>query len=138
MAAASNTLLSALVEARKAVKALSGEIKLAAQDVVDLLDDAGESVADASGDPPTEEDIKKNFAASDDERKSRIASGNDAFRSLETALGTLEGLESQVTGLATLKETLSLAMEDLTDAVEAYGGKVESELEPDPGLAPGK
>ena len=80
MAAASNTLLSALVEARKAVKALSGEIKLAAQDVVDLLDDAGESVADASGDPPTEEDIKKNFAASDDERKSRIASGNDAFR----------------------------------------------------------
>lgn len=138
MSGASETVQSALLEARKAVKALEGEAKQAAQDVVDLLDDAGESVADASADPPSEADVKKDFVAADDERKKRIASGNDAFRSLETALGTLEGLESQVSGLSALKETVTLAMDDLADAVEAYGGKVESELEPDTATTPGK
>ena len=138
MSLASDTVQSALIEARSVAKSLSGELKLAAQDVIDLLDDAGESVAEGSADPPSEADIKKDFAASDDERKKRIEFGNDAFRSLETALGTLEGLESQLIGLATLKDTVTLAMEDLADAIEAYGGKVESELEAEQDPSEGK
>lgn len=127
MSAASDTVESALIEAKKAVKALTGEAKLAAQDVVDLLDDAGASVADASSDPPDEADVKKDFAGADDDRKKRIESGNDAYRSIEIALGTLEGLEQQVDGLQSLNETLGLALDDVADAIEAYGGKVESD-----------
>ena len=129
MAAASDSVESALAEAKKAVKQLSGDAKTAAQDVVDLLDDAGATITEASADPPTEADVKKNFSAADDDRKKRIAAGNDAYRSIETALGTLEGLQQQVTGLTSLKDTITLAIDDLGDAIEAYGGKVESEQE---------
>lgn len=127
MSAASETVETALNEAKRTAKALAGEAKLAAQDVVDLLDDAGASVADASSDPPQLEDVKKDFAAVDDDRKKRIESGNDAYRSIEIALGTLEGLEQGVDGLQALNETLALALNDVADAIEAYGGKVESD-----------
>lgn len=131
MAAASDTIESALLTAKKVAKSLKGESQQVSQDIVDLLDDAGASVADASSDAPAIEEVKKDFAKYDDDRKVRIESGNDAYKSLESALGTLEGLEVEVEGLDTLRENISLAMEDLTDAVEALGGKVESQTEPD-------
>lgn len=127
MAGAADTIESALDLAKKAAGSLGREAKQAAQDVVDLLDDAGASVADAAADPLTLEEVRKSFAVADDDRKARISSGNDAYKSLETALGTIEGLEAGVEGLATLKENIELAIKDVAEAIEALGGKVESE-----------
>lgn len=135
MAGASESLQSALKEAKRVAASLKGEAHEGAQDIVDFLDDAGEAVAEAAADPPTKEDIKKDFAASDDSRKKRIQDGNDAYRSMEQSLGTLESLRSGVDGLETLGDLITLAMDDLGDAIEAYGGVIESEQEdkgPDP------
>lgn len=132
MAAASDSIQSALKEAKHVVASLQGEAKEAAQDIVDFLDDAGESVADAASDPPDEATVKSNFAAADDTRKKRIQDGNDAYRSMEQSLGTLDSLRSGVDGLETLGDLITLAMDDLGDAIEAFGGVVESEEENQP------
>lgn len=130
MAAASESLQSTLHEAKRVLASLSGPTKEAAQDIVDLLDDAGESIAESAADPPGQEEVKKNFASSDDQRKVRISLGNEGYKSLEQSLGTLQGLQKDVDGLSTLANLITLSMDDLGDAIEAYGGQVETEQDP--------
>lgn len=132
MAAASDSLASALQEAKRVSSSLKGDAHEAAQDIVDFLDDAGESIAEAAADPPSEAEVKKDFASADDLRKKRIQDGNEAYKSIEQALGTLEGLRAGIDGLQTLGDLITLTLDDLGDAIEALGGKVESEEEPDP------
>ncbi|MBS1723646.1 MAG: hypothetical protein JSS66_11900 [Armatimonadetes bacterium] len=132
MAAASDSIQAALDEAKRVVKKLSGDAKESAQDVVDFLDSAGEGVADAAAEPPDGAAIKKDFSAADDERKKRIATGNDAYKDMEEALGTVTDMKGQVDGLSSLEKLVTLAIDDLGDAIEAYGGKVESEADSEP------
>lgn len=129
MTAAGDSIQSALDEAKRVASKLSGDAKEAAQDVVDFLDSAGASVADASADAPDEDAVKKDFAAADDERKRRIGIGNDAYRDLEQALGTVNDLRELLEGLGTLHDLVTLAVDDLGDAIEAFGGIVETEQE---------
>ncbi|MBS1713273.1 MAG: hypothetical protein JST30_02930 [Armatimonadetes bacterium] len=129
MTGASESIEAALVAAREYLKQADGDLASAAQDLVDFLDSAGESVSEAAGDPPTVDDVKKDFVKTDDERKKRIETGNDAFRDLEQALGVVTALQDQVAGLEKLHDLVTLAMDDTGDAVEAFGGTVESEAD---------
>lgn len=127
MSASLESLESALQEAKRVSKHLSGEGKEAMLDIVDLLNDAGSTIGDASGEPPTLEAIRADFATNDDLRKKAISDGNEAYRSLEQAMGTLQSLETGVEGLDTLGNLITLTMDDLGDGIEAYGGQVETE-----------
>ncbi len=127
MAAASDSIQDALKEAKRAVASLKGDLKDAAQEVVDYIDDAGATVADACADPPALDDVKKDFAAADDVRKHRIAAGNDAYTGLQEAAGSVSDLQDQVEGLSTLSDLLKIAISDVSDAIQAYGGTVQSD-----------
>lgn len=129
MTGASESIEAALVAAKDYLKQADGDLSSAAQDLVDFLDSAGESVSEAAGDPPDLAQVKKDFAGADDERKKRIETGNDAFRDLEQALGIVSALQDQVAGLEKLRDLVTLAMDDTGDAVEAFGGTVESEAD---------
>lgn len=129
MAAASDSIASALAEAKKVVSEQPSDYKPAAQDIADFLDDAGESIAEAASEPPTLEDVKRNFAVADDQRKQRIKDANDAYISMEQAIGTIETIPADVPGFDQLGDLITLAMDDLGDAIEAYGGKVETQAE---------
>jgi hypothetical protein len=104
-------------------------------DVVDYVDSAGAEVSDHIEEPPTLEDITKDFATYDERRLKAVQAANDALKDLREALGVLEGLsdspqEAVARSALSVKSLLAVAIDDLWGAVEALGGEPEGSEEP--------
>lgn len=132
MTAAADTISEALEAARRTSRILAGEARESALTIVDLVDAAGRTTADLAAEPPAVEDVKKEFAAFDDERKRRITEGNDAYMDLQEAVGIARGLEADFPELKSVGDVIEVAMKDLSDAISSLGGQVEEPGEGDP------
>jgi hypothetical protein len=135
MTAAADTISEALEAARRTSRILAGEARESALTIVDLVDAAGRTTSDLASEPPPVEEVKKDFASFDDERKRRITEGNDAYMDLQEAVGIARGLEQDFVEFKSVGDVIEVAMKDLSDAITTLGGQVEEPGAGDP--APG-
>lgn len=94
-------------------------------EVVSLVDEAGEAVSEHSAAPPAVDAIKQKFSAYDDKRLAAITASNDALRRLDLAQKHLASTPSSK-ALAELGDVIELAQDEIEGAVIAFGGKVET------------
>jgi len=127
LSATLDSIQSALKEAKDLQRDAKGALKEGLVDVVDHLDSCGATLADHNEDPPTVEEIKKNFAPLDDKRLKTIDDVNDTLSDLKESKGMVSGLtgdtdelEERVTRLAAL---IDQAMEDARGTLQALGGQ---------------
>lgn len=125
LAAAAETVQEALDKAKETQDAVVGAELEALMAAIDLIDSAGQGLAQAAAEPPTQAQVAAAFSKWDDDRKTRIQTANDAYYELKEALGLIESQEGNYVGLAPLADVLSLAMKDTEDGISALGGKIE-------------
>ncbi len=100
-------------------------------DLREALDSAGAGIADYTDEPPPFAEFSKDFAAQDEKRIRAIDAANDALHELEDASGLVSDLlgESKYAknaSLGDLADVIQLAIDDLTEAINSLGGKVEA------------
>lgn len=105
------------------------------QDVIDYVDSAGSGIGDYADDPPTKEEVAKDFAAFDERRLKAVAAAGESLRDLREALGLLETMAevdnaSVVKSVLGVRSLLAVAVDDLWGAIEALGGQPEASGEP--------
>lgn len=108
----------------------SVELKAALADVLATLDDAGASIADFTGEPPELAEFKKQFDDQDKKRLDSIDGANDALHDIDQINDALDTFTTSPApeddgALSDLGDALDNATSDLTDAIKAFGGKVE-------------
>ncbi|MHB8636895.1 MAG: hypothetical protein ACYC96_10540 [Fimbriimonadaceae bacterium] len=108
------------------------DLKAVLVDILDKLDDAGGSIADYAGEPPTLAAFKKDFDAQDKKRLDSIDGANDAIHDVNVCDDALSDFtDNPAPGddqpLSDLGDALDAATSDLTDAITAFGGKVEKD-----------
>jgi hypothetical protein len=138
MAAAAGSIEESLASAKEGLSSASAGGKQALAEVVDLLDSAGAEVAEFADDPPDLAEVAKAFALWDDKRLKAVEAGNDAMHDLREASGILADLADSEPlgagkGASVVRALILVALDDLWGAIEAFGGKPESE---DPPVAP--
>lgn len=124
-----DTLTEALDRCLALRKSAKVPAKAALEEVRDALDSAGAAVEDFQLALAEEAEFEKNFKAEDERRLKAIDGGNDALHILGDAQAVL-GSYSHDVGKPLdqeLESLIQLAMEDLKEAIQAYGGKVEIE-----------
>jgi hypothetical protein len=87
--AAATSLESALQTSRKLLKEADGEPKQALLDLVALVDDAGEAIADDTT-APTSDEVEKDRTGHEKDRTDAIEHANDALKSVAEA-ATISG-----------------------------------------------
>lgn len=104
------------------------EIFARLDEVVSLVDEAGEAVSEHSASPPDAPTVKQKFAAFDDRRLAAIQASNDALRRLDLAQKHLS-LAPKSKALDELGDVIELAQDEIEGAVVAFGGVVETAAE---------
>ncbi len=127
LSAALDSIQEALKQAKEIQKGSKGRLKEAMSEVVDRIDSCGSTLADHNSDPPTVDDVKKDFAKFDDQRLKTVDDVNDTLSELKEIKGMVGGLtgdtpelEDKLTRLAALVDQ---AMEDASGTLLALGGK---------------
>ncbi len=134
LAAAGATIQDALASVRSLASRARGDVKTALEGAADYVDSAGSTAADAASDPPSDDEVRADFQRADDDRKRRIEAGEDAYRDLSEARGILDALSEQGPQYGACRELIEVAMDDVEEAVTAFGGKIVlPEDEPPPG-----
>ncbi len=134
---AADDIESALAKAKALQTATKNvALKAALTDVLDLLDDAGSSIADYTGEPPELADFKAQFPEQDQKRLDSIDHANDALHDVNDVYDLLDDFAkvpsaSDASALAELGNALDDASGDLEDAIIAFGGKVEADTTED-------
>jgi len=100
-------------------------------DVVDYIDSAGSVIGDFAEDPPSKDEVAKDFAAFDEKRLKAVSAASDALRDLREALGLLETMAEDANGSVVkavlgVRSLLAVAIDDLWSAIEALGGQPEA------------
>lgn len=120
-----SSIEEAMGEAGKLKGTLPQEIEEGMNEVRDSIDSAGELIGNASGEPLTLAEVKKDFSAADEDRLKRIEAANEAHADLMSAFNTVGSMAEQEARLAELARLLELAAQDVADGIGALGGKVE-------------
>ncbi|MGE0001416.1 MAG: hypothetical protein AB7F50_09130 [Fimbriimonadaceae bacterium] len=126
MAAVAQTLSEVRNMATSLQGTLGGEAEDALNDILAVLDSVGAMVTDLSVDPPTQEQVSTDFAGADDRRKAAIRDASDAYVELSEAFGISKSVEEVYPDFIKLSDLLAIAQGDLSEAVAAFGGKIES------------
>ena len=105
------------------------------EDVVDYVDSAGSSLGEFIEEPPTKQEVAKDFAGFDERRLKAVDAATEALRDLREALGLLETIaedpnESVIKTVLGVRSLLAVAIDDLWGAIEALGGQPEGSEEP--------
>lgn len=124
-----STIQEAFEASETSTKAAKGDAKALWADVTDALDTAGASLEPFTEFNLSESDFDKDFVAQDDKRLKAIEAANDALHPLDDAAEALGELSD---GQQVL-ELVRLAQDDLKEAIETLGGKVEEDEGTDPG-----
>lgn len=129
--AATESISEALVHAKDALGGTSGQAKEGLQDILDYLDSAGAGIADYAVEPQSADEIRKKYKEFEDQRRKSVQAINDAIRDLEEARGIAASLEEDQPNYSGkgLSGLIDVAIDDLKGAVEALGGKLESDSE---------
>jgi hypothetical protein len=98
----------------------------------DLIDGAGASLADLADPPKDLDEVKTRFAEFDDHRLKAVEGANDALHATsdasELAFGLLEDPKfSKVTAIQDVADLLGEAKQNLSEAITTLGGKVEAD-----------
>lgn len=132
MSGAIDSIAEALDQAKKAQATASGKTRQALDEVVDRIDGVGETLADYSLDPPQRAEFEKRVPAEDERRLAAIQAANDGIHELQDASGIARSLLDDAPPavseeLKKLAGLIDLAIQDVSDAVAAFGGTVENE-----------
>jgi hypothetical protein len=104
------------------------------EDARDLIDSAGQTLADEIEKPDNVETVKNDFAAFDERRLKAIEAANDARHELEEALGIVQSLSEagqlSQNSLDPIVDALQSAIEASGDMATELGGKVEEADQP--------
>lgn len=103
------------------------DIKAVFVDLKDSVDAAGAALAGYTDARPQRAAVVKQFAKFDEWRIGAIAAGNDARHELIDAQGLADSLAetANIGKMTDIADLLEVAIEDLKDAIETLGGKVE-------------
>lgn len=105
------------------------ELAQGLKEATELLDSAGSSIGDYSEEPPPLAEFKKALLEHDERRLKAIEAANDALVDLQSASGVLAGLEDsgpKARDVRRLLDLIASAIDDLSEAIETMGGKVEA------------
>jgi len=132
MSGAIDSIAEALEQAKKCQGAATGDLIQAFDEVVDRIDGVGGALADFAVDPAPRADFEKNVAAEDEPRLAAIQAGNDGIHELKEAAGIAESVietvpSAQAEDVKKLVALVDLAVQDVSDAITAFGGAVEPE-----------
>lgn len=129
LGAAAESLEEALTKAKEAEGKSSGAVKEGLEEILDLIDGAGSAVAEFAVEPPSVEEVKSKLAEFEALRAKAIQAIGDAMHDLEDARGIAASLEEDNPSFVGkgLADLIGVAVEDLKGAIEALGGKVESD-----------
>ena len=136
-----NAAASSIEETLTAAKAAIGKLPIGSssregmEDVVDYVDSAGSGIGDFSEDPPSKDEVAKDFAAFDEKRLKAIGAASDALKDLREALGLLETMAEDANAAVVktvlgVRSLLAVSIDDLWGAIEALGGQPEATDEP--------
>jgi hypothetical protein len=115
---AQTTMEDGLVIARRLLKAAEGDPKQALQDLVDLVDEAGEIIADDTI-APVEADVAKDPVKYEKQRSEAIANAADAEKSIGSAAAISESLvQSAPEELRTDVEALDRSIQEAQAALQ--------------------
>lgn len=129
-AGAVDSIIEALEHTEGLLRRARGQQRDALADVRELLDDSGAALGDYVEDPPDLTTFRAKMSAYDKRRLAAITACNDAVVDLKSAraiVGSLLAapappLKSELEQLDVL---VGVAIQDLTEAIEALGGKLE-------------
>lgn len=117
----------------------SPELKEGLIEIEEMMASAADAAAEFKVEPPTEQQVKADFATFDDQRLKAITELNDALVDLRSAQGTAASIAEEFEKYGPLADLLGLAVSDLEDAIKAFGGtpQEDQEAEPEPGIESG-
>lgn len=124
-----DTLGEAIERCLKVLDTAKGPAKEATEDIRDALDSAGAAIEAFQEAPADKATYEKNFKAEDEKRLKAINGGNDALHLLGEAREIMSSYEQDL-GKPVDKELadlIQLAIDDLSEAIVTFGGKVETE-----------
>lgn len=129
-------LLETLQETQTEIVKLKAEaspvLKEGLIEIEEMMASAADAAAEFKVEPPTEEEVKADFAAFDDQRLKAITELNDALVDLRSAQGTAVSIAEEEEKFGPLADLLGLAVTDLEDAIKAFGGTPEEDQEAEP------
>lgn len=135
--AATSSIEETLAAAKAAVRKLpkNSDAREGMLDVVDYIDSAGSGIGDFSEDPPSKEEVSKDFGTFDEKRLKAVSAASDALRDLREALGVLETMAEDASApvvktVLGVRSLLAVSIDDLWSAIEALGGQPEGTDEP--------
>lgn len=129
---ASARLTEAYDEARRLQQELqpsqieAGESE-AIQEIIDYIDSAAGSLAEAAYDPPSAAQLQSESAKFDELRLSTIQAANDAHFEVSSAYEISNGIGVTNPEYEELSFRLMMALQDIEGLIEALGGSLESE-----------
>jgi len=128
------TAVDSIEDVRKTAREIAsrekGDTHKALLEVAEHIDDAGQSLADFSEDPPAFDEFKKNFAAQDEKRLKAIDGANEALGDLHDAQDVVGDLldshppEPENTQLTNADSALDDCIQSVESAIKTMGGKV--------------
>lgn len=133
-------LLETLQETQSEIDKLKPQaspvIKEGLIEIEEMMASAADAAAEFKVEPPTQEQVKADFAGFDEQRLKAITELNDALVDLRSAKGTAESIAEEDEKYGPLADLLGLAVTDLEDAIKAFGGTPEEEQEAEPEPSP--
>jgi hypothetical protein len=94
-------------------------------EIIDLINSSGQSLAEGVGDVPTLEEIEQSYAAADDRRLKWIEAASDGYIDIRSAYNFADSMSEEDPQFDALAGLLDLASQDMADAVDALGGSVD-------------
>lgn len=127
LTAALDSIEAALKEAK--AHPATGELKNSLKEIADDIDSAGTDLTEENDDPPTKEQVAADMASFEAKRKKLCDMINDSLHDLIDARGIVDSFaeEGKTGPLENVGLKIDVAIDDLKGALEALGGKEESE-----------
>jgi len=127
LSAALDSIEAALKEAEGTQA--TAELKNSLTEIKDDIDSSGTDLAEENDDPPAKEQVAKDMASFEAKRKKLCDTINDSLHDLNDARGIVDSLaeEGKEGPLEKIGQKIDIAIDDLKGALEALGGKEETE-----------
>ncbi len=127
--AATESLAEAFEQAKDGESKAKGMTKEGLQDVLDYLDSAGSQISDYTEEPASAKAVQEKISEFEALKHKALQAISDSIRDLEEAQGIASSLEEDDPSFPAkgLSNLISVAREDLIGALEALGGKADSD-----------